>query len=105
MLKRYVVVNTSPLLYLHQISQLELLYRLYEIIHVPTAVVQELEAGKSKGIDVPSLMNISWVEVVSLPLSNLAPNENDLGKGEAEVITIGLTKPNSLLTLDDQLGR
>ena len=33
------------------------------------------------------------------------PNIVDLGRGEAEVIALGLQNPTGLLILDDQLGR
>lgn len=101
----YVVVNTSPLLYLHQVNQLTLLHRLYQRIHVPNAVSQELEIGRSQGIDVPNLTDMTWISSVSLPFAELVPNETDLGKGEAEVIAVGRTQTNCLLILDDQLGR
>ena len=47
-----VMVNTSPLLYLHQLGYLELLQRLYSQILTPSAVIEELAIGKNKGIDV-----------------------------------------------------
>ncbi|MGV2389513.1 MAG UNVERIFIED_CONTAM: hypothetical protein LVR29_18495 [Microcystis novacekii LVE1205-3] len=37
-----VIVNTSPLLYLHQVGYLELLQRLYSQILTPSAVIEEL---------------------------------------------------------------
>ncbi len=45
-----VIVNTSPLLYLHQVDCLELLQQLYDTITVPPAVPQELETGKFNAI-------------------------------------------------------
>ncbi len=36
-----VIVNTSPLLYLHQVDQLQLLQKLYGIIITPIAVTKE----------------------------------------------------------------
>jgi len=49
-----IIVNTSPLLYLHQVNYLELLQQLYSSITVPPAVPQELEVGKRQGVDVPT---------------------------------------------------
>jgi predicted nucleic acid-binding protein len=99
------VINTSPLLYLHQIGLLEFLPKLYGTVTAPLAVEQELNAGKAMNIDVPDLAQLPWLEVRELSsLSNL-PNVIDLGRGEAEVIALGLDNPNSLLILDDQLGR
>ncbi len=61
-----VVSNTSPLLYLHQVGQLELLESLYGRIKVPAAVREELRAGAERGIDTPDLDRYSWIEVETL---------------------------------------
>ncbi len=103
--KRFVVVNTSPMLYLHQVGELNLLQKLYETVHTPNAVIQELAAGQVQGIDVPTLAEIPWIQDVALPKTDLIPNVTDLGQGEAEVIAAGLIQPNSLLIIDDALGR
>jgi hypothetical protein len=50
---RFVVSNTSPLLYLHQIGQLDLLRQLYGRVVVPEAVAKELARGAQLGIAVP----------------------------------------------------
>jgi predicted nucleic acid-binding protein len=99
------IVNTSPLLYLHQIGQIDLFLKLYNQITVPIAVQQELEVGKAQGIDVPDLATFDWIKIASVTVETLIPNVIDLGCGEAEVIAIGLEHPGSLLILDDQLGR
>jgi len=38
-----VIVNTSPIFYLHRVQQLELFNKLYKTVTVPIAVVKELE--------------------------------------------------------------
>jgi len=45
--ERLVVSNTSPLLYLHQVGQLDLLQELYGKLYVPSAVQLELKAGEN----------------------------------------------------------
>lgn len=98
------IINTSPLFYLHQVHQLEILLKLYGQIITPVAVEQELAVGKSTSIDVPDLSHLDWLRVKAVnPVA--VPNVIDLGRGEAEVIALGLEKPDSLLILDDQLGR
>jgi len=103
--KVFTVVNTSPLLYLHQINCLELLQHLYTTITIPAAVQQELEAGRQQGVDVPSVTQIDWIQIRPIAVPNLVPAAIDLGQGEAEVIALGMMTPGSLLILDDQLGR
>ena len=99
-----VIINTSPLFYLHQIGQLNLLQKLYGSIKTQNAVYQELQAGKAQGISIPAIQDIEWINIAT-PKNEYVPNVIDLGTGEAEVIALGIENPNSLLILDDSLGR
>jgi predicted nucleic acid-binding protein len=85
-----VIVNTSPLLYLHQVGSLELLQQLYGVITVPPAVPQELEIGNRQGVDVPDINSIQWIQIRPVASPTLIPAIIDLGQGEAEVIALGL---------------
>jgi uncharacterized protein len=49
-----VISNTSPLFYLHRLRHLNLLQKLYQRIIVPEPVVDELNAGRDLGEDVPN---------------------------------------------------
>lgn len=100
-----VIVNTSPLLYLHQVGCLDLLQKLYGAIAVPPAVPQELEIGKLQGVDVPEVNSIEWIQIRPVASATLVPAVIDLGQGEAEVIALGLENPDSLLIFDDKLAR
>lgn len=102
---RLVVSNTSPLLYLHQVGQLDLMRKLYGRIWIPPAVRLELQAGLEQGVSVPDLGGFGWVEERPLRDRSLLPAVVDLGAGEAEAIALALAFPESLLILDDQLGR
>jgi predicted nucleic acid-binding protein len=53
---REIITNTSPLLYLHQLGELAVLSHLYSRVLVPRRVVEELDAGKAGGHDVPALV-------------------------------------------------
>jgi len=103
--KRLVVVNASPLLYLHLVGHLELLKKLYSQVVVPPAVARELDIGAERGVDVPDLSLMGWVRVVSLRSDALIPAVTDLGSGEAEVIGLGRENQASLVVIDDRLGR
>ncbi len=105
MLEQSVIVNTSPLLYLHQVGCLELLQKLYQNIYLPHAVKEELEVGKNQGIDVPKIDEIAWLKIFSVSSVAVLPTVIDLGRGEAEVIALGIENNNSLLIIDDQLAR
>ncbi|MBE9158375.1 DUF3368 domain-containing protein [Nodosilinea sp. LEGE 06152] len=98
-------INTSPLLYLHQVGQLSILPKLYGTIIAPAAVEQELFIGRERGVDVPDLTDLNWLHIQTIESALTVPNIVDLGRGEAEVIALGLQNPTGLLILDDQLGR
>jgi|SRR3972149_4374966 len=85
-MRKIVIVNTSPLFYLHRLGYLHLLQKLYNGIVIPSAVANELEEGKRLGEDVPQIVP-------------------DLGQGEAEVLALGCENKNSLLIIDDGLAR
>jgi hypothetical protein len=58
-----VIVNTSPLQYLFQLSLLELFPSLYGHIIVPEAVVLELNQGRELGCLLPNVEKLAWVTV------------------------------------------
>jgi uncharacterized protein len=103
--KQSVIVDTSPLQYLYQVNCLDLLQKLYRKITVPSAVCEELQVGLLQGVDVPTISLIKWIQVIQILSPALVPNVTDLGQGEAEVIALGIQSPESLLILDDSLGR
>jgi len=58
-----VISNTSPLQYLYQLGELELLPRFYQQVTIPPAVVQELVDGHALGVALPVLAQVPWVQV------------------------------------------
>jgi len=83
---REVFCNTSSLQYLHQLDLLPLLHRLAGRLIVLPAVVDELSAGISRGLNLPDLSGFDWVEV-GVPRSLTAvPLVSDLGPGETQVL-------------------
>jgi predicted nucleic acid-binding protein len=103
--EREVISNTSPILYLHQIGQLDLLPKLYGRVVIPPAVRKELRTGAERGFSTPDVDQIQWLEVRALTDMTLLPMAIDLGAGEAEAIALALASPSHLLVLDDSLGR
>lgn len=99
------VSNTSPLLYLYRIGGIEWLPQLFDEIWTPEAVKNELQAGRSKGYDVPDPDDYSWLSVVN-PKS--APSEwlaLDLGMGEIAAMALALENRDRVVLLDDMLAR
>lgn len=99
---RLTLCNTSPLLYLNLIGQLDILPALYQTVAIPTAVKDELLVGQQQGILVPDVDNLSWKKVIALRDRTLIPLITDLGPGEAELIGLGRQHPGSRLILDER---
>jgi predicted nucleic acid-binding protein len=99
------ISNTSPLLYLYRIGGIGWLPKLFDEVWTPEAVKNELQAGRSKGYDVPNPEDYSWLKLVnpkSMPSEWLAL---DLGAGEIAVMALALENPDSVVLLDDMLAR
>jgi predicted nucleic acid-binding protein len=81
-----IVVDTSVVQYLHQLGLLQLLERLWTRVVVPEAVVAELAEGRRRGIDLPDVSTIAWMEV-RRPATEWPA---DLGAGERQVMALAL---------------
>ena len=98
-----VVSNTTPILALLKLNRLSLLRQLYTEIYVPTAVFNEIEAGKSKDY-YEDLSKLDWVNIIEI--GNKDGNSfPDLDKGEAEAIALALEMKADSILLDEKLGR
>lgn len=104
-MQRIVLVNTSPIQYLHQIGLINLFKSLYGKIYVPQEVVDEIYQGKIEGVDLPDIDNLNFVEVVKEKSPSSKRLVRDLGEGESAVLLNGLENPGSLVVLDDFLAR
>jgi uncharacterized protein len=99
------ISNTSPLLYLYRIGGIDWLPKLFDEVWTPEAVRNELQAGQSKGYDVPNPDDYSWLNIVnpkSTPSEWLAL---DLGAGEIAAMALALENPDRVVLLDDRLAR
>lgn len=102
---RLVVVNTTPIIALSLIGQLELLHKLYDRIVVPAAVQAEVFAGGAAGIGILELREANWLEVVSLQDPRRADLIADLERGEAEVLALAQEQTVDLVITDERLAR
>lgn len=100
-----VICNTSPLQYLWQLDLIHLLNKIYDHIIIPDAVVDELNQGRKIGVEVPVPESFDWIKTRSVIERRLLPVVTGLGKGEKEVLALGLESLDSLLILDDLLAR
>lgn len=100
-----VIVNTSPIFYLNRLDCLDVLRKLYGRIIIPQAVVNELEAGKRVGEDVPEINDCEWITVKEVNVPAFISIITDLGQGEAEVLALACEETDALIIVDDALAR
>lgn len=101
-----VISDSSPLIALSRIHQLDLLHQLYGEVTVQQAVVREVI---DKGASQPGADEVStaeWIvaaEVEDQPFADTL--KRDLGNGEAEAIALAVELQADLLIVDDLLAR
>lgn len=100
-----VIVDTSPLQYLHQLGLLDLLPNFYGEILIPESVVREIAAGRALGVALPELNTLPWIKVRRVAGLAVLPLVSDLGAGEREVLALALETDQPLVVLDDALAR
>ncbi len=98
-----IVVNTSPLVALDRIGQLDLLPALYGKIIRPQSVVDELKAGRSIYGGTDSLYHAAWLETAEDPPEMILRKE--LGAGETAAIALAFRIQADLIILDDLAAR
>ena len=92
------ICDTSPLQYLHQVGFLHLLGEFYTRTIIPPAIVDELERGRSIGVDLPDVCALPWLTVQAPEGLDKVPTAADLGAGEKEVLALGMQVPGSVVT-------
>lgn len=100
-----VFVNTSPLQYLFQLDLLNLLPEFYGRVLVPEGVAREISKGVGRGVTLPQLSSLPWLEVRPVSSPAVLPMVTGLGIGEREVIALALEESDPLVVLDDALAR
>ena len=103
-----VVADTSPLIALARIGELDLLRRLYGRVALPPAVQAELAIGSDRpgARALEAALAAGWLSVQ--PVSDRAPGPDLsllLGPGEAEAIVLAEERQARLLLIDDLRGR
>jgi len=102
---RVVVMNTTPLIGLSLIGQLDILRQLFAEVLIPPAVQEEVLAGGPNAIGAPELARAAYIRVTPLRDQRRAGLLTDLDRGEAEVIALALELNADLVVLDERLAR
>lgn len=103
-----VVSNTSPILNLAIVGQLNLLHHQFGEILIPSAVLHELKIGEQRpGSQAMSeAISAGWIQVREMsdqPLTQLL--KQTLDKGEAEAIALAIELKADWILLDEREGR
>ncbi|WP_372948782.1 DUF3368 domain-containing protein [Mariniphaga sp.] len=99
-----IVSNTTPIISLLKLSQLNILKELYSEILIPYAVFQEIEDGKNKRY-YQDLSKIDWIKIVEIQDSQAIKYFLDLDAGESEAIVLATEIGADLIIIDEKLGR
>lgn len=99
------MVNTTPIITLASIRQLDLLQLLYGEVIIPEAVRTEVLAGGERRIGAAELLERGWIRTMVLPDPGRADLLSDLDRGEAEVIALAQELAADVVILDERLAR
>jgi hypothetical protein len=104
-----VIADSSAFIHLGAIGRMPLLRELFGQILVPPAVWQEVvEAGQGRAgeAELRQAVQEGWVSIETPPPSAVLPaGSPPLHPGEIEAIRLALSKPGSLLVVDELIGR
>ena len=99
---RKVIANTTPLIALANINQLELLHKLYGMIMVPQAVMDEIVRDPAR----QRVRNSSWIKVETIrDQSQKDIFRARLHAGEVEVMILAREQKADLVIMDDAAAK
>jgi predicted nucleic acid-binding protein len=104
-MRRSVFVDASPLIFLAGSDLLELLDRPEWDVEIPAAVRAEIVRRGIGDATVRALATAGWIrsaEAVAVPDEI---SSEDLGPGESEALALAMSRPGSLLVIDDGAAR
>ena len=104
-INRAIVADSSPLISLAIIQQLELLPQLYRQVLVPPAVWEEVTV---RGVGLPgaeAVSQLTWLEIQAPLQEQIEPLSILVDRGEAEAIALAQSIPGSIVLLDDARAR
>ena len=103
-----VVSDTTPLLTLFKIGRIDILNKLYNSVHIPFAVFEELTRNTEYPEEAEYFRNCPFLEVhseLSAERVSLLQRATGLDLGESEAIILADDKQPSLLLIDESKGR
>ena len=102
----FVISNTSPIINLAMVGQLNLLRQLYGQIVIPQAVYAEIVGV---GVEQPGAVEVAtsdWIQTYKVAnRTAVTALQLELDDGEAEAIALAVETGADLLLLDEEIGR
>ncbi|MEP7012754.1 MAG: DUF3368 domain-containing protein [Acidobacteriota bacterium] len=100
-----VVADSSPLIGLARIGQLEILRKLASRILMPPAVQAEITQHRREAPGAAAIRQAAWIEIATPDPPEVELLAILLDRGEAEAIALAQRLPGSTLLLDDARAR
>lgn len=101
-----VTSNSSPLIGLARIGQIDILQKCFRKIIIPQAVWHEVVVEGDKRPGVQELASAAWLQTVAVNNRTLVWSlRQSLGVGESESIALSIELHADLLLMDEKLGR
>jgi len=101
-----IVSNSTPLIHLARIGQLDLLRDFFGKVLIPSAVHDECVVQGRSYPDAQRIAQADWLETLKVLDEHLVISLNaELDRGESEAIALALQQQADLLLLDDAEGR
>ncbi len=104
--KNIVVLNTSPIIYLSSLGEIDILKKLFGEILIPGAVKREVISGGKDSFGFKEVSEEKWIK--TMKIKNESAKKyllTDLDDGEVEAIVLAEETGANLIVMDDRLGR
>jgi hypothetical protein len=98
-----VYSNTTPIIALSSIQQLDLLPQLFDCVHVTNEVIEECEVGGT--IIVPNLRQLVWIKPVQSTPIEYSSILLELDKGEKHPLDMACKDRANWVLIDEKIGR
>lgn len=98
-----VYSNTTPFIALASIGRLELLPKIFGMIHVADAVIGECAEGGR--VLVPDLRQLDWIRPIADVNDASLTVLFELDRGEKQTILLALNNKAGKVIIDEQIGR
>jgi uncharacterized protein len=100
-----IIADSSPLISLAIIEQLELLPQLYQRVLLLPAVWDEVTIQGASLPGANAIRKVTWLEIQTPEAALLEPLSILVDRGEAEAIALAQSIPESIVLLDDAQAR